>query len=52
MTVEAELAGERIDVLLARLLPDLTRSGAQKLLEDGRVTKDGQAVRKNYKTAP
>ena len=52
MTIEAELAGERIDVLLARLLPDLTRSGAQKLLEDGRVTKDGQAVRKNYKTAP
>ena len=52
MTVEAELAGERIDVLLARLLPDLTRSGAQKILEDGRVTKDGQAVRKNYKTAP
>lgn len=52
MTVEAELAGERIDVLLARLLPDLTRSGAQKLLEDGRVTKNGQAVRKNYKTAP
>ena len=52
MTVEAELAGERIDVLLARLLPDLTRSGAQKVLEDGRVTKDGQAVRKNYKTAP
>ena len=52
MTVEAEHAGERIDVLLARLLPDMTRSGAQKLLEDGRVTKDGQAVRKNYKTAP
>ena len=52
MTIEAELAGERIDVLLARLLPDLTRSGAQKLLEDGRVTKGGQAVRKNYKTAP
>ena len=52
MTIEAELAGERVDVLLARLLPDLTRSGAQKLLEDGRVTKGGQAVRKNYKTAP
>jgi 23S rRNA pseudouridine1911/1915/1917 synthase len=31
----ADRAGERADALLARLVPDLTRSAAQKLLERG-----------------
>ncbi len=52
LTLTADRAGERADQLLARLLPELTRSAAQRLLEDGRVTRNGQAVKKNYKTAP
>ncbi|MCI9424662.1 MAG: RluA family pseudouridine synthase [Flavonifractor sp.] len=52
LTLTADRAGERADQLLARLLPELTRSAAQRLLEDGRVTRGGQAVKKNYKTAP
>ncbi len=52
LTLTADRAGERADQLLARLLPELTRSAAQRLLEDGRVTCGGQPVKKNYKTAP
>ena len=48
----ADRAGERADQFLARMLPELTRSAAQKLLEEGAVTKDGLPVKKNYKTAP
>ena len=47
--IQAKESGERIDALLARTVPDLTRSGAQRLLEDGCVTLDGAAVKKNYK---
>lgn len=42
--------GERIDALLPRIVPDLTRSSAQKLLETGNVLVNGGPVRKNYKT--
>ena len=52
LTLTADRAGERADQLLARLLPELTRSAAQRLLEDGRVTCGGHPVKKNYKTAP
>ena len=41
LTLTADRAGERADQLLARLLPELTRSAAQRLLEDGRVTCGG-----------
>ena len=34
----AEESGERIDALLARMVPELTRSAAQRLLEEGLVT--------------
>ena len=47
----AEAAGERIDALLPRIAAELTRSGAQKLLESGAVLVNGQPVRKNYKVA-
>ena len=52
LTLTADRAGERADQLLARLLPELTRSAAQRLLEDGRVTRGGPPVTTNYKTAP
>ena len=51
-TLIADQAGERADALLARSIPDLTRSAAQRLLEQGAVTLDGRPVKKNYKTAP
>ena len=44
-----EDAGTRIDAWLAAVLTDVTRSAAQRLLEEGRVTKDGKALAKNYK---
>ena len=44
-----EDAGARIDAWLAARLEDVTRSAAQRLLEEGRVTKDGRALAKNYK---
>ena len=47
----ADATGERIDALLPRIAEELTRSAAQKLLDDGAVTVNGVAVRKNYKVA-
>ena len=47
----ADRPGERADQFLARTLPELTRSAAQKLLEEGAVTLNGLPVKKNYKTA-
>ena len=38
MTLYADIPGERLDAFLARCVPDLSRSGAQKLLEEGLVT--------------
>lgn len=51
-TIQTQESAERIDALLARSLPGLTRSAAQRLLAQGAVTKDGAPVKKNYKTAP
>lgn len=51
-TIQTQESAERIDALLARSLPELTRSAAQRLLAQGAVTKDGAPVKKNYKTAP
>ena len=47
----AETAGERIDALLPRIAADLTRSGAQRLLEAGAVLVNGRPVQKSYKLA-
>ena len=49
-TLTADRDGERMDAFLARSLPDLTRSAAQRLLERGEVTRDGRPVRKNDRT--
>ena len=48
-TIIADLTGERVDALVARVLPDLTRSSAQRLLELGQVTCKGVALKKNDK---
>ena len=52
LKLTADRAGERVDAFLARCVPDLTRSAAQRLLEEGAVTLEGRPVKKNYKTAP
>ena len=52
LTLTADRAGERADAFLARSVPGLTRSAAQRLLEEGAVTLEGRPVKKNYKTAP
>ena len=52
LTLTADRAGERVDALLSRLVPELTRSAAQRLLERGGVTLDGKPVRKNDKPVP
>ena len=46
--IQTQESAERIDALLARSLPELTRSAAQRLLAQGAVTKDGAPVKKNY----
>jgi len=42
-------AGKRIDAWLAAQLPELTRSAAQRLLEEGNVLCGGKVPAKNYK---
>lgn len=48
--IQAEESGERIDALLAHNLDNFSRSAVQKLIEDGNVTLNGKAVKKNYKS--
>lgn len=49
ITISAEESGERIDALLTRALPSLSRSQVQKLLEQGAVTLDGRGLKKNHR---
>lgn len=51
VTVFAETDGERVDALLARAIPDLSRTAAQRLLESGAVTRRGAPLRKNQRAA-
>ncbi len=52
MTLYADMAGERLDAFLARSVQDLTRSAAQKLIEEGLVQRNGKPGRKNDKLTP
>ena len=52
LRLKVDAPGQRADQFLAAALPQLTRSAAQRLLEEGAVTLDGRPVKKNYKTAP
>ena len=49
MILYADLSGERLDAFLARCAPELTRSAAQRLIEEGLVTRNGASARKNDK---
>ena len=45
----ADTAGERLDAFVARVCPDLSRSAAQRLIEEGCVTRNGKPGKKNDK---
>lgn len=49
MTLTLDKTGERLDAALARLVPSLSRSQAQRLIEQGAVTHGGRPVKKNEK---
>ncbi|MBR5283914.1 MAG: RluA family pseudouridine synthase [Clostridia bacterium] len=48
-TVTAEEAGQRLDGFLAEAMEELSRSRIQNLCEDGRITVNGKAAKKNQK---
>ena len=47
MTLFADTAGERLDAFLARQPGNLSRSAAQRLIEEGMVTRNGVPGKKN-----
>ena len=47
--VDAASAGERLDVFLSRLLPELSRSSLQKALTAGAARINDRAASKNYR---
>jgi len=49
MILIADTAGERLDAFLARCVENMSRSGAQKLLEEGCVLRNGKPGKKNDK---
>ena len=49
MILYADMAGERLDAFLARCAENMSRSGAQKLIEEGCVTRNGRPGKKNDK---
>ena len=49
MTLFADVAGERLDAFLARSVEGLTRSAAQRLLDEGCVLVNGKPGKKNCK---
>ena len=48
-TVSEENIGDRIDKVLSKQLPEMSRSSLQKLVNDGCVFVNGNIVSKNYK---
>ena len=51
LRLTADRDGERLDQFLSRSVEGLTRSAAQRLIEEGAVTCNGKAVKKNARTA-
>ena len=52
MRLTADQGGERLDAFLARMGEGLTRSAAQKLIEQGQVLRNGKPGKKNDKLNP
>ena len=51
LEIEEGEAGERIDVLVARRFPEISRARAKVLIEKGEVRVDGRRVKKSYALA-
>ena len=49
MILYADIPGERLDAFLARCAENLSRSAAQKLIEEGHVKRNGRPAKKNDK---
>ena len=52
MILYADIPGERLDAFLARCGENLSRSAAQKLIEEGQVKRNGRPGKKNDKLNP
>ncbi|MBE6958246.1 MAG: RluA family pseudouridine synthase [Ruminococcaceae bacterium] len=52
MTLHPDMPGERLDAFLARSVENMTRSAAQKLIEEGCVRLCGKPAKKNDKLKP
>ena len=52
MTLYPDLSGERLDAFLARAVEGLSRSAAQKLIDEGHVRRNGGPAKKNDKLSP
>ena len=52
MILTADIPGERLDAFLARCAESLSRSAAQKLIEEGNVLRNGKKAKKNDKLNP
>ena len=52
MILYADIPGERLDAFLSRSVENMSRSGAQKLLEEGCVLRCGKPGKKNDKLNP
>ena len=52
MTLYADISGERLDAFLARCADNMSRSAAQKLIENGCVTVGGKTAKKNARLEP
>lgn len=52
LTVDPGEAGQRLDVLVARRLPQLSRAQAQRLIKDGDILVDGRAVKPRFAVSP
>ena len=52
MILYADTPGERLDAFLARCADNLSRSAAQKLIEEGQVLRNGKKAKKNDKLSP
>ncbi len=52
MNLISDIPGERLDAFLARAVPELSRSAAQKLIGEGCVLRNGRPGKKNDKLSP
>ena len=52
MNFTADMPGERLDAYLARVAQNMSRSNAQKLIQQGNVLKNGKPAKKNDRLEP